>query len=167
MIRRQLVAVFLLLQLALLGGCATVTNAPAAGADTTSGMTVVALADGSTRVDIATDAAFDFGSAVLRPVFAAQLSQLVKPYSRHLVQVSGYTDNVGAATYNLDLSQQRAHAVADVLITQGFNATQLSVSGYGEGNPVASNADGRGRYRNRRIELLITVNTDDQEAVRE
>ena len=167
MIRRQRVAVFLLLQLALLGGCATVTNAPAAGADTTSGMTVVALADGSTRVDIATDAAFDFGSAVLRPVFAAQLSQLVKPYSRHLVQVSGYTDNVGAATYNLDLSQQRAQAVADVLITQGFNATQLSVSGYGEGNPVASNADGRGRYRNRRIELLITVNTDDQEAVRE
>jgi outer membrane protein OmpA-like peptidoglycan-associated protein len=160
-IRRQLVAVFLLLQLALLGGCATVTNEPAAGADTTSSMTVVALADGSTRVDIATDAAFDYGSAVLRPVFAAQLSQLVKPYSQHPVQVSGYTDNVGAAAYNLDLSQQRAQAVADVLITQGFNATRLSVSGYGAGHPVASNADESGRYRNRRIELLITVNTDD------
>jgi outer membrane protein OmpA-like peptidoglycan-associated protein len=160
-IRRQLVAVFLLLQLALLGGCATVTNEPAAGADTTSSMTVVALADGSTRVDIATDAAFDYGSAVLRPVFAAQLSQLVKPYSQHPVRVSGYTDNVGAAAYNLDLSQQRAQAVADVLITQGFNATRLSVSGYGAGHPVASNADESGRYRNRRIELLITVNTDD------
>jgi len=159
--RRQLVAGLMLLQLALLSGCATLTKDPVTGGKTSNGITIMALADGSTRVDIATDAAFDYGSAVLRPVFAAQLSQLVKPYSQHPVRVSGYTDNVGAAAYNLDLSQQRAQAVADVLITQGFNATQLSVSGYGEGNPVASNADESGRYRNRRIELLIAVNTDD------
>ena len=158
--RRQLVTGLLLLQLVLLSSCATVTNEPVADADTTSGITVLALADGSTRVDVAADAAFDYGSAVLRPVLAAQLSQLMKPYSQHSVRVSGFTDNVGAADYNLALSRQRAQAVADTLIAQGFNATQLSVSGYGEGNPVASNADASGRYRNRRIELLITANTD-------
>ena len=158
--RRQLLTGLMLLQLVLLSSCATVTNEPVADADTTSGITVLALADGSTRVDVATDAAFDYGSAVLRPALAAQLSQLMKPYSQHSVRVSGFTDNVGAVDYNLALSRQRAQAVADTLVAQGFNATQLSVSGYGEGNPVASNADASGRYRNRRIELLITASTD-------
>jgi len=158
--RRQLLTGLMLLQLVLLSSCATVTNEPVADADTTSGITVLALADGSTRVDVAADAAFDYGSAVLRPALAAQLSQLMKPYSQHSVRVSGFTDNVGAVDYNLALSRQRAQAVADTLVAQGFNATQLSVSGYGEGNPVASNADASGRYRNRRIELLITANTD-------
>jgi len=158
--RRQLVAGLLLLQLALLTGCATVTNEPAAGTGTSSGITIIVLADGSTRVDIATDTAFDFGSAVLRPAFAAQLSRVMKPYSQHPVRVSGFTDNVGAVAHNLELSQQRAQAVADVLITQGFNASRVSVSGHGEGNPVASNADAGGRYRNRRIELLMPANTD-------
>ncbi|RLA02417.1 MAG: hypothetical protein DRQ45_04710 [Gammaproteobacteria bacterium] len=158
--RRQLVAGLLLLPWVLLSSCATVTSEPAAGADPRSGIAVVTLADGSTRVDIATDAAFDYGSAVLRPAFAVQLAPIMKPYSQQSVRVSGFTDNVGAADYNLNLSRQRAQAVADALVTQGFNAAKLSVSGYGEGNPVASNADANGRYRNRRIELLIPVNTD-------
>ena len=84
----------------------------------------------------------------------------MKPYSQHPVRVSGFTDNVGAAAFNLELSRQRAQAVMDMLATQGFNAAQLSVSGYGEGSPVASNADASGRYRNRRIELLIMTRTD-------
>jgi outer membrane protein OmpA-like peptidoglycan-associated protein len=158
--RRRLITGLLLLQLVLLGSCATVTNEPAAVTATTGGITVATLADGSTRVDIASDAAFDYGSAVLRPTFAAQLSQVAEPYRQQPVQVSGFTDNVGAADYNLELSRQRAQAVAEVLIAQGFNAMQLSVSGHGEGNPVASNADASGRYRNRRIELLITASTD-------
>ena len=158
--RRQWVAGLSLLPWVLLSSCATVTNKPATGVDARSDVTVVTLADGSTRADIATDAAFDYGSAVLRPAFAAQLSQVMKPYRQQAVRVSGFTDNVGAAAYNLDLSRQRARAVADALIARAFNATQLSVKGYGEGNPVASNADANGRYRNRRIELLIPVNTD-------
>ena len=158
--RRQLVAGLMLLQLALLSGCATLTKDPVTGGKTSNGITIMALADGSTRVDIATDAAFDYGSAVLRPAFAAQLSQVMKSYSQHPVRVSGFTDNVGAVAHNLELSQQRAQAVADVLITQGFNASRVSVSGHGEGNPVASNADAGGRYRNRRIELLMPANTD-------
>ena len=81
MTRRQLVAGLLLLPWVLLSSCATVTNEPAAGADKRSGISVVTLADGSTRVDIATDAAFDYGSAMLRPAFATQLSPIMNPYS--------------------------------------------------------------------------------------
>ena len=158
--RRRLAAGLLLLPWVLLSSCATVTSEPTAGAGARSGITVVTLANGGTRVDIAMDVAFDFGSAVLRPAFVAQLSPVMGPYSQQPVRVSGYTDNVGAAAYNLELSRQRAQAVAEALIAQGFQASQLSVSGYGEGNPVSSNADANGRYRNRRIELLISVNTD-------
>ncbi|MEN8205863.1 MAG: OmpA family protein [Pseudomonadota bacterium] len=158
--RRQYVAVLLLLHLMLLTGCATVTNEQAVGTDTTRGITIVPLVDGSTRVTIATDAAFDYGSTVLRPAFSADLSQVMKLYSRQSVRVAGYTDNVGAVAYNLDLSRQRAQAVADTLFAQGYNAAQVSVSGYGESNPVASNADASGRYRNRRVELLIIANAD-------
>ena len=145
-----------LLLLFVLSACATVTNEQAA-ADASRGIAVVPLVDGSTRIDIATDAAFDFSSAVLRPAFAAQLATVMKPYLQHLVQVSGYTDNVGAPAFNLDLSQRRARAVAEVLSEQGFSAAQLVVSGYGEDNPVASNATETGRRLNRRIELLITA----------
>ena len=158
--RRRLAAGLLLLPWVLLCSCATVTSEPAADTDTRSGITVVTLADDSTRVDIATDAAFDYGSAVLRPAFVAQLSPVMEPHSQQAVRVSGFTDNVGATAYNLELSRQRAQAVADALIAQGFNITQLAVNGYGESNPVASNSDANGRYHNRRIELLITASTD-------
>ena len=154
MSRLALVAGVLLLQLVLLSGCATVSSGQA-GTGTNSAISVVPLADGRTRVDIATDAAFDYGSAVLRPAFAAELSQIMKAHHQHPVRVSGYTDNVGAAAYNLDLSQRRAQAIADVLLAQGFSAAHLSVNGYGEASPVGSNADAAGRYRNRRVELLI------------
>jgi len=141
----------------LLGACASVTNDQAATADSSRGIAIVPLVDGGTRIDIATDVAFDFGSAVLRPAFAAQLATVVRPYLQQPVRVSSYTDNVGAPAFNLDLSQRRARAVADVLREQGFSATRLTVSGYGEDKPVASNATETGRRLNRRIELLINA----------
>ena len=143
--------------LLLLSNCAMVTNDQAATAYNARGIAMVPLLDGSTRIDIATDAAFDFGSAALRPAFAAQMVTVLKPYLQHSVRVSGYTDNVGARAFNLDLSKRRARAVADVLREQGFTAAQLVVSGYGEDNPGASNATEAGRRLNRRIELLISA----------
>lgn len=140
----------------LLSACATLTSEPSTVV-AARGITAVSLADGNTRFDIATDVAFDFGSAVLRPAFAAQLAQSVKPYLQHPVRVSAYTDNVGAPAFNLELSQRRAGAVAELLREQGFSTAQLAVSGYGEDNPVASNASEAGRRQNRRIELLITA----------
>lgn len=153
----RLLAGLLLLLLLVLSACATVTTEQAATAANTGGIAVVPLVDGGTRIDIATDAAFDFGSDVLRPAFAAQLAPVMKPYLQQSVRVSGYTDNVGAPAYNLDLSQRRARAVADLLHEQGFSSAQLAVSGYGEDKPVASNATEAGRRLNRRVELLISA----------
>jgi outer membrane protein OmpA-like peptidoglycan-associated protein len=154
---RRGVAAVMLCQLLLVSACATQTGRQQAAADVVGGIAVVPLVDGATRVDIATDSAFDFGSAVLRTAFAAQLGQLINPYNGRQVQVSGYTDNVGAPAFNLDLSQRRARAVADVLLEQGFTAARITVSGYGEDNPVASNATEAGRRLNRRIEILLTT----------
>jgi outer membrane protein OmpA-like peptidoglycan-associated protein len=146
-----------LMLLLLLSACATVTGKQAVMTDNSRGIAVVPLVDGATRIDISTDVAFDYGSAELRPAFVAQLATVVKQYQQQTVKVSGYTDNVGAPAFNLDLSQRRAQAVADVLREQGFRTTQLAVSGFGEDNPVASNATETGRRLNRRIELLISA----------
>jgi outer membrane protein OmpA-like peptidoglycan-associated protein len=161
---RRGVAAVVLCQLLLVSACATQTGRQQAGTDAIGGIAVVPLVDDATRVDIATDTAFDYGSAVLRPAFAAQLGPVINPYNQRQVRVSGYTDNVGAAGFNLDLSQRRARAVADLLLEQGFTAAQIAVSGYGEDNPVASNATEAGRRLNRRIEILVTVSqpADDQ-----
>lgn len=146
-----------LLLLLVLGACATTTSEQPVQASDSRGIAVVPLVDGGTRIDVSTDAAFDFGRAGLRTAFAVRLAQVVKPYLQQAVRVSGYTDNVGAPAFNLDLSQRRALAIAEVLREQGVSDARLTVSGYGEDNPVASNATEAGRRLNRRIELLFTA----------
>lgn len=154
---RQRVMALLLCQLMLVSGCATLTGQQQSSTGAPAGIAVVPLDDGATRVDVSTDAAFDYGSAVLRPAVAAQLVRVMKPYHDRQLQISGYTDNVGAASYNLDLSQRRARAVARALSEQGISIAPQAVSGYGEGSPVASNATEAGRRLNRRIEIRVTV----------
>ena len=146
-----------LMLMCVINACTTLPGEQAVTAGAVRGIAIVPLVDGDTRIDIATDSAFDFGRAELLPAFAKRLATVVKPYQQDSVQVSAYTDNVGAAAFNLDLSQRRAHAIADVLHEQGFSKAQLTVSGYGDANPVASNATETGRRLNRRIELLITA----------
>jgi len=74
------------------------------------------------------------------------------------VEVAGYTDNRGSATYNVRLSQKRAETVRDYLVTQGVSADMLSAKGYGPENPLADNATADGRAANRRVELRILKN---------
>jgi outer membrane protein OmpA-like peptidoglycan-associated protein len=73
-----------------------------------------------------------------------------------VVNVIGHTDNVGAAAYNQSLSEQRARAVANVLIGAGVSAGRVNVVGRGEDQPVASNQSDQGRAQNRRVEIVIT-----------
>ena len=56
--------------------------------------------------------------------------------------------------YNLKLSQRRASAVRDYLISQGVAAERLTAKGYGEASPVADNNTEEGRFKNRRVELI-------------
>lgn len=70
--------------------------------------------------------------------------------------VAGYTDSTGNANGNKALSQKRAQAVVDYLVSQGVDASQLTAVGHGADNPVADNTTEEGRFKNRRIEFSIT-----------
>ena len=110
-------------------------------------------------VTLPNDILFGFDSAAvgiqsqndLRAV-AASLNR----YPNSVVNVIGHTDNVGAAAYNQSLSEQRARAVANVLIGAGVSAGRVNVVGRGEDQPVASNQADQGRAQNRRVEIVIT-----------
>ena len=71
------------------------------------------------------------------------------------VLIEGHTDSTAPDAYNLALSQRRANAVEDFLITQGVDPTRMSSDGYGEQLPIASNDTTAGRQANRRVELVV------------
>ena len=83
---------------------------------------------------------------------AAQIKEL-KPGT--VLEIAGYTDNIGDSAANVTLSQQRADAVRDVLIHAGVDPSMLVAKGYGSANPVASNDLLEGSFRNRRIEYHV------------
>ena len=75
-----------------------------------------------------------------------------------VVEIAGHADNTGKASYNQRLSQRRAEAVADRLTDSlGVDPADVSAKGYGESEPVASNATAAGRAENRRVEARIQI----------
>lgn len=70
------------------------------------------------------------------------------------LEVAGYSDNVGGARANLQLSKKRAEAVRAYLVKTGVPADSLVAQGYGDVRPVASNDTAGGRFANRRIEFV-------------
>lgn len=109
---------------------------------------------------------FASGRAELMPAGVEQLahiSGIVRAYPENRISITGHTDNVGSESYNLRLSQARAETVKTTLLQQGVPPhCILSATGYGESQPVASNATTAGRGQNRRVELRISV--DEAEA---
>ncbi len=72
--------------------------------------------------------------------------------------VAGHTDSKGDAEYNRKLSEQRANAVVEYLVAQGFDRSKLMPIGYGEAQPQASNETEEGRALNRRMEFRVREN---------
>jgi outer membrane protein OmpA-like peptidoglycan-associated protein len=69
--------------------------------------------------------------------------------------IEGHTDNVGNAQSNQSLSERRAAAVKQYLVTMAHvDATRLSTKGYGASKPIAPNTTAEGRQENRRVELV-------------
>jgi outer membrane protein OmpA-like peptidoglycan-associated protein len=111
------------------------------------------------RVILPESVTFRTASATVDPSFRPALAQISNSLRRHpnsSVRVVGHTDNVGTAAYNQQLSQDRAMAVARVLIANGTSASRITVSGRGFNEPVATNASVTGRAQNRRVEIIIT-----------
>ncbi|KWE65957.1 hypothetical protein WL77_16905 [Burkholderia ubonensis] len=110
------------------------------------------------NVNLSSDALFAFGSATLTPAARATLDKLTSqqgdPHFTR-VAVTGHTDAIGSDTSNLQLSQQRADAVAGYLRERGLRADTFVVTGRGKADPVASNATAEGRAGNRRVEIVL------------
>lgn len=71
------------------------------------------------------------------------------------IEVSAHTDNQGTALGNMAVTQARADAIRNYLLTQGVNATQVKAQGYGSARPIAPNDSEVGAKRNRRIEITV------------
>lgn len=105
------------------------------------------------------DVLFDFNRAELKPAAnrtALKLVQFLQLNPRRVIRIEGYTDSVGDRQANLDLSRERAQAVADVLADLGVDPARMQVVGYGEAFPVTDNASNRGRAQNRRVEIVFS-----------
>jgi outer membrane protein OmpA-like peptidoglycan-associated protein len=70
------------------------------------------------------------------------------------IVVAGHTDSDGSNMYNTGLSYKRAESVKKFLISQGVSQNHLAIKAFGEEQPIASNADGAGKARNRRVEFI-------------
>jgi outer membrane protein OmpA-like peptidoglycan-associated protein len=102
------------------------------------------------------DVNFDFDKSNLKPAATNTLDDVViglRHQSGVKYEIGGYTDSVGTDAYNQSLSERRAASVRNYLIEHGVEGGQLSTVGYGETNPVATNATEEGRAKNRRVEV--------------
>jgi len=84
-----------------------------------------------------------------------RVAKMLKEIKPSKVRVEGYTDNVGTDDFNQKLSQKRAQAVKDYLITEGIDAGLLELVGYGKTGHIADNSTEDGRLENRRVEFVI------------
>jgi len=107
-----------------------------------------------------TDVQFETGKSVLLTSSYVVLDEIVgimTNYPDHKVSISGHTDSIGEAPMNQKLSEQRAKATYDYLVSKGVNPGRLSYKGFGESKPVADNRYAPGRAKNRRVEFEIFV----------
>jgi OOP family OmpA-OmpF porin len=112
---------------------------------------------GDMTIDLVNDE-FDFDSAKLKPSMKAALDDVAARVKAskgdEMLMVIGHTDSVGSEAYNQGLSERRAQATADYLVSQGVGADRVSTKGMGESQPVADNGSKAGRSKNRRVEIL-------------
>lgn len=94
----------------------------------------------------------------------ADLSEILQKYEDTNIMFSGYTDNTGSEDYNQELSEQRAKSVAEYAAFTGVSGNRITIIGYGESDPVASNSTVEGRSKNRRVEVAIWANDELKEA---
>ena len=105
------------------------------------------------------DVLFDTGKATLKAGATRDLDRLahaLKDNQNTRVKIEGYTDSVGSDSYNQELSERRARAVADALQSRGVPADRYQVEGLGKEFPVATNDTPAGRHQHRRVEIVFS-----------
>ncbi|MCS7488198.1 DUF4398 and OmpA-like domain-containing protein [Marinomonas arctica] len=84
------------------------------------------------------------------------LAAFLNNYQDRTITIEGHTDNVGSDALNLKLSESRATAVRDYLVTKGINSGRLTVMPKGKSSPIDTNETALGRQNNRRVEIVIS-----------
>jgi OmpA-OmpF porin, OOP family len=101
---------------------------------------------------------FETGSAVIRPGSYKMLDSIFESsvVAEGLnLGIYGHTDNSGSDAVNLPLSEKRAGAVKDYMLSKGLAANRIESKGFGSSKPVADNSTVDGRGRNRRVEIVL------------
>ena len=105
------------------------------------------------------DIYFEFDKYDLMPRSYVELNKLLTIMREHptmRIEIVGHTDNIGRDRYNKYLSRRRAKSVVLFLMENGISAGRLHYYGQGEAYPIASNETEAGRFRNRRVEIIVT-----------
>src|SRR5207248_240578 len=80
---------------------------------------------------------------------------MISGHDATIIEIAGHTDNVGGADFNRQLSQRRASAVAQYLMSKGVSEQRIITAAGGEDHPIASNSTDQGRAANRRVEVTL------------
>lgn len=113
--------------------------------------------DNRLKVNVPSDVSFETGSATINPQMRPVLDEVGRGMDPNIrVTVVGHTDSTGSDAVNDPLSLDRAQSVRDYLSTHGVNARQITVSGRGSREPVATNGSDVGRAQNRRVEIFLS-----------
>jgi outer membrane protein OmpA-like peptidoglycan-associated protein len=109
-------------------------------------------------VTFKSDVLFDTDSSALKPGGYQEInrvSDVLNQYPETRIMVAGHTDSDGAEAYNQLLSERRAESVRGALIAQGVAPARITTMGFGETQPIASNATAAGKQLNRRVVVTI------------
>ena len=123
-----------------------------------SGVGVTRTAENEITLNMPSDITFDVDRSDIKPQFQSTLTsvaQTLREYPSTTVDVAGHADSTGPDDYNQALSQRRADAVAQSLVSNGVQAVRVVAVGFGEARPIADNATASGRQANRRVEIKL------------
>ena len=125
--------------------------------DTIAKIAAVKDTDQGMVITLQGEVLFKTGKWDLKPAAMAKLDQIADALrgKEQPMVVNGYTDNVGTYDNNITLSQKRAQAVRDYLVSKGIPQDLISSTGKGPDNPVADNNSTDGRAQNRRVEIVV------------
>jgi outer membrane protein OmpA-like peptidoglycan-associated protein len=101
---------------------------------------------------------FDFAKSLLRNEAYAELDKIVRMMRANptmKIELAAYTDEIGNGKRNQDLSEDRAFAAKQYLLSKSIEADRIISKGFGKLNPIASNKTEEGRQKNRRVEFKI------------
>jgi len=116
------------------------------------------------KIEIKQKIYFTTGKSIIKPQsfpILDEIAQVLNDSTKLRIRIEGHTDSQGSARYNQRLSQKRANAVMNYLISKGIVPSRLEAVGFGESRPIAPNDSEEGRAKNRRVEFVIVSHSID------